>query len=50
MSLSVVIPVYNDDESLAYLHQAFYDALGDQPYDWEIILVMMAVPMVVSKS
>lgn len=39
MSLSVVIPVYNDDESLAYLHQAFYDALGDQPYDWEIILV-----------
>jgi glycosyltransferase involved in cell wall biosynthesis len=39
MRLSVVIPVFNEEESLGLLHQALYDALEDQPYDWEVILV-----------
>lgn len=39
MRLSVVIPVYNEEESLHLLHQALHDALGNQPYDWEIIFV-----------
>ena len=39
MKLSIVIPVYNEEESLALLRQALYDALNDLPYDWEVILV-----------
>ena len=39
MRLSVVIPVYNEDESLGLLRQALCAALEQQPYDWEVILV-----------
>lgn len=39
MKLSVVIPVYNEEESLGHLRQALYAALDTQPYAWEIILV-----------
>jgi glycosyltransferase involved in cell wall biosynthesis len=39
MRLSVVIPVFNEEESLEFLRQALYNALGDQSYDWEIIMV-----------
>jgi len=39
MKLSIVIPVYNEEESLVLLRQALYDALNDLPYDWEVILV-----------
>jgi glycosyltransferase involved in cell wall biosynthesis len=37
--LSVVIPVYNEEESLDLLRQALYEALNDQPYDWQVVLV-----------
>ncbi len=39
MRLSVVIPVFNEEESLGFLRQTLYDALDHLPYDWEIILV-----------
>jgi len=37
--LSVVIPVYDEEESLGFLRQALCDTFLDQPYDWEVILV-----------
>ena len=37
--LSVVIPVYNEEESLDFLFDSLYDALGNLPYNWQIILV-----------
>ncbi len=39
MRLSVVIPVYNEEESLELLRDALYNALRGLPYDWEVILV-----------
>jgi len=39
MRLSVIVPVYNEEESLGYLNQALIETLEDQPYDWEVILV-----------
>lgn len=39
MRLSVVIPVYNEEESLAHLHQALYAALGELPHSWQVVLV-----------
>ncbi len=37
--LSVVIPVYNEAESLGALHQALHQALQQQPMSWEIVYV-----------
>jgi len=37
--LSVVIPVYNEAESLPQLHQALRDALCSQPIAWEVVYV-----------
>ena len=40
MQLTLVIPVYNEDESLVPLHQAIHQALGDNPeQSWEIVFV-----------
>jgi glycosyltransferase involved in cell wall biosynthesis len=39
MRLSIVIPVYNEEESLGFLRQALDDALGDKSFDWEVVLV-----------
>ncbi|MHB9109377.1 MAG: glycosyltransferase family 2 protein [Armatimonadota bacterium] len=39
MSLSIVIPVYNEVESLPILHQRIHAALDGIPADWEIIYV-----------
>lgn len=39
MKLSVVIPVYNEEDSLGFLREALYEALMDLPYSWEVILV-----------
>jgi len=40
MNLSIVIPVYNEAESLAILHQAIHDALDCHPeLTWEIVMV-----------
>jgi len=39
MHLSVVIPVYNEQESLPLLHQALHDALDALPHPWELVLV-----------
>jgi len=37
--LSIVIPVYNEEESLDYLRDALYDAMGEQPYSWQVVLI-----------
>jgi len=39
MKLSIVIPVYNEKDSLELLREALYKALKDQPYTWEVIFV-----------
>lgn len=39
MLLSVVIPVYNEEESLAALYDALRNALDALPHDWEAVLV-----------
>lgn len=39
MKLSVVIPVYEEEENLPVLSQAIYDALGQDKADWEMIFV-----------
>ena len=40
MKLSVVIPVYNEEETLPHLHQAVKDALSAlDPDSWEVVLV-----------
>jgi glycosyltransferase involved in cell wall biosynthesis len=39
MDLSVVIPVYNEEESLPHLHEAVCAALKDLPRSWEVIYV-----------
>ena len=39
MRLSVVIPVYNEEETLELLKDALYKALSPQTYSWEVILV-----------
>lgn len=39
MLLSVVIPVYNEEESLAALYDALHNALDALPNDWEAVLV-----------
>lgn len=37
--LSVVIPVYNEEECLPLLERELVSALGDYPHPWEVILV-----------
>ena len=39
MDLSVVIPVYNEVDSLPLLHQSVQEALKDQNQEWEVIFV-----------
>jgi glycosyltransferase involved in cell wall biosynthesis len=39
MKLSVVIPVFNEAETLPLLYQALMDALAQQSYTWEIVFV-----------
>ncbi len=39
MRLSVVIPVYNEEETLDFLKDSLYQALSPVPYSWEVILV-----------
>jgi glycosyltransferase involved in cell wall biosynthesis len=39
MRVSVVIPVYNEEENLLLLRDALYDAMGVDNDDWEVILV-----------
>ena len=40
MNISVVIPVYNEEESLPKLHQALHQALDNVPQlQWEVIYV-----------
>lgn len=39
MDISIVIPVYNEEESLPHLHAAIRAALADFPHTWEVIYV-----------
>jgi glycosyltransferase involved in cell wall biosynthesis len=39
VSLSIVIPVYNEIESLPELHRQLHEALDDFPEPWEVIYV-----------
>jgi glycosyltransferase involved in cell wall biosynthesis len=39
MRLSIVIPVYNEVDSVNTLHQAIRNALQDMPDDWEVVYV-----------
>ncbi len=39
MRLSVVIPVFNEEESLPLLFESLVAALGNLPYDWQIVFV-----------
>ncbi len=39
MNLSIVIPLYNEKDSLPRLHQAIHASLKDLPYCWEAIFV-----------
>ena len=39
MDLSIVVPVYNEEESLPHLHQAFIQALNQPEHTWEVIYV-----------
>ena len=39
MKLSVVIPVFNEEDTLDYLHEALHQALDDQPYSWQVVFV-----------
>ena len=39
MDISVVIPVYNEEDSLHLLHEALHGALDNQGFSWEAVLV-----------
>ena len=39
MDLSIVVPVYNEEESIPHLHQAFVQALTQPEHSWEVIYV-----------
>ncbi|HVN56318.1 MAG TPA: glycosyltransferase family 2 protein [Anaerolineaceae bacterium] len=39
MELSVIVPVYNEKESLPLLHQAIHQALDPLKMDWEVVYV-----------
>jgi glycosyltransferase involved in cell wall biosynthesis len=37
--LSIVVPVFDEEESLGLLKDALYDAIAEQPYVWQIVFV-----------
>ncbi|HEX2952140.1 MAG TPA: glycosyltransferase family 2 protein [Armatimonadota bacterium] len=39
MDVSIVIPIYNEEESLPILHQALHAALDNHDFTWEAVLV-----------
>ncbi len=39
MNLSIVIPVFNEEETLPFLYEAIWKAMGNYPKSWELILV-----------
>ena len=39
MRLSVVIPVFNEEESLDLLFKSLYDALEAVLFDWQIVFI-----------
>jgi glycosyltransferase involved in cell wall biosynthesis len=39
VKLSIIVPVYNETESLSPLHQGIQQALGQLPLDWEVVYV-----------
>jgi len=39
VDLSIVVPVYNEEESIPHLHQAFVQALTKPEHSWEVIYV-----------
>ncbi len=39
MKLSLIIPVYNEEENLSLLHSAIHEALDSIKYDWKVIFV-----------
>ena len=39
MNVSIVIPIYNEEESLPLLYQALHEALDGQSFSWEAVLV-----------
>ncbi len=39
MDLSIVVPVYNEEENLPYLYQAIMKAMENVKGRWEVILV-----------
>ena len=39
MALSIIIPVYNEEESLPDLHRALHESLGSLDQPWEAVLV-----------
>jgi glycosyltransferase involved in cell wall biosynthesis len=39
MHLSIIIPIYNEEETIPFLHQAVVDAMQPIQQDWELILV-----------
>jgi glycosyltransferase involved in cell wall biosynthesis len=39
MDISVIVPVYNEVDSLALLHQSLHHALDGLEKDWEVVYV-----------
>jgi glycosyltransferase involved in cell wall biosynthesis len=38
-SVSVIIPVYNEEDSLTLLHKAMHEAMDNSPKPWEVVYV-----------
>ncbi len=39
MNISIIIPVYNEAQSLLILHEKLQAAMAQVPYDWEVVYV-----------
>ena len=39
LSVSLVVPMYNEEENVEPLLERVHEVLGDYPYPWEIVLV-----------
>jgi len=39
MNISIIIPVYNEEESLPILNRAIHEALEPNPWQWEVVYV-----------